>query len=43
MSKKFISRSSSGKKYYSFDDVILSESDFDLLKEFEVLNPLEFD
>lgn len=35
--------SSSGEKYYSFDEVILSKSEFDLLKEFEVLNPLDFD
>lgn len=34
---------SSGKKYYSFSEVVLSESEFDLLKEFETLNPLNFD
>lgn len=38
ISRSFIKRryllSSTGEKYYSFDDVILSKSDFDLLKEF---------
>lgn len=34
---------SSGNKYYSFDEVILSKSEFELLEKFETLNPLNFD
>lgn len=35
--------SSSGEKYYSFNEVILSESEFALLKVFETLNPFDYD
>nr|DAJ71288.1 MAG TPA: hypothetical protein [Microviridae sp.] len=35
--------SSSGEKYYSFDGVILSKSEVELLEKFEALNPLNYD
>lgn len=34
---------SSGEKYYSFDEVILSKSERDLLEAFEAINPLNYD
>ena len=41
--KRKVLVSSTGEKYYSFDEVILSTSEFDLLGEIEALNPLDYD
>lgn len=41
--KRKVLVSSTGEKYYSFDEVILSTSECDLLEKIEALNPLNYD
>ena len=41
--KRKVLVSSSGEKFFSFDEVILSTSECDLLEKFESLNPLNYD
>lgn len=41
--KRKVLTSSDGSKYYSFDEVILSKSEFEFLEKIETLNPLDYD
>lgn len=41
--KAKVLKASSGEKYYSFDEVILSKSEVALLEKFETLNPFDYD